>query len=136
MHSAVAIPVDSAVQPVRSDVDGAAQFGKVPIIEVAYKNDMWWSIPGDISQQLYAHHLQSENAVYVWDWGNHRTGSWQPDDQETSINRYTIDFDKMEQENMDNGRRRTIRIAWLDPAGLPPRWTGQIPEGTATTANY
>ena len=44
-HSALAILADSVVQPVRSDSDSAAQPGKVPIVEVAFKNGMWWSIP-------------------------------------------------------------------------------------------
>ena len=142
MHSALATPADSAVQPVRSDSDSAAQPGKVPIIEVAFKNGMWWSIPWEMSQALYQEHLQGENAVYTWDWGEHRTGSWVHDNQETSINRYLINFDAMEQQNIDNGRLRTIRVAWLEPDDVTrplkrPRWTGQIPESLemVTTAN-
>ena len=129
MHSALPIPADSAVQPVRSDSDSAAQPGKVPIIEVAFKNGMWWSIPSEMSQGLYEKHLQGEQDIgYTWDWGEHRTGSWVHDNQDTSINRYVIDFDAMEQKNIDNGRLRTIRVAWVDHADVAPRWTGQIPE--------
>ena len=132
MLSALAIPADSAVQLVRSDSDSLAnslaQFGKVPIIEVAFKNDMWWSIPQEMSQGLYEKHLQGENAGYTWDWGETRAGSWVNDNQDTSLNRYVIDFDAMVQKYIDNGRLRTIRIAWLDPAGVAPRWTGQIPQ--------
>ena len=128
MNSALAIPADSAVEPVRSDSDNAAQPGKVPIIEVAFNNGMWWSIPSEMSQALYEKHLQGENAGYTWDWGEHRTGSWVHDNQDTSINRYVIDFDAMEQKNIDNGRLRTIRVAWVDHADVPPRWTGQIPQ--------
>ena len=128
MHSALAIPADSAVQPVRSDSDSAAQPGKVPIIEVAFKNGMWWSIPWEMSQALYEKHLQGENAGYTWDWGEHRTGSWVHDNQDTSINRYVINFDAMGQQNIDNGRLRTIRVVWVDHADLAPRWTGQIPQ--------
>ena len=128
MYSAVAIPADSAVQPVRSDFDNAAQPGKVPIIEVAFNNGMWWSIPCEMSQTLYEKHLQGENAGYTWDWGEHRTGSWVHEGQDTSINRYIIDFDARKQTNIDNGRFRTIRVVWVDPADLAPRWTGQIPQ--------
>ena len=128
MHSAFAIPTDSAVQPVRSDSDNAAQPGKVPIIEVAFNNGMWWSIPWEMSQALYEKHLQGENAGYTWDWGEHRTGSWVPDSQDMSVNRYVIDFDAMEQKNIDNGRLRTIRVAWVHHVDVPPRWTGQIPQ--------
>ena len=99
MYSAVTISADSAVQPVRSDFENAAQPGKVPIIEVAFNNDMWWSIPQVMSQGLYEKYLHGEQDIgYTWDWGKHRTGSWVHDNQETSINRYLIDFDAMEQE--------------------------------------
>ena len=128
MHSALAIPTDSAVQPVRSDSDSAAQPGKVPIIEVAFNDGKWWSIPWEMSQALYEKHLQGENAGYTWDWGEHRTGSWVHDNQDTSMNRYVIDFDAMEQKNIDNGRLRTIRVAWVDPPDVAPRWIGQIPQ--------
>ena len=128
MYSAVAIPADSAVQPVRSDFENAAQPGKVPIIEVAFNNDMWWSIPQVMSQGLYERYLHGEQDIgYTWDWGEHRTGSWVHDGQDTSINRYILDFDAREQGNLDNGCLRTIRVVWVDHADLAPRWTGQIP---------
>ena len=127
MYSAVAIPADSAVQPVRSDSDNAAQPGKVPIIEVAFKNDMWWSIPMDMSRLIYQEYEQDKDACYTWDWGNARTGSWVHEDEETSINRYVIDFRAMQQKNIDNGRLRTIRIVWVRLADIEPRWTGEIP---------
>ena len=69
-----------------------------------------------------------KNAGYTWDWGEHRIGSWVHDNQDTSINRYVIDYDAMEQKNIENGRLRTIRVAWVDHADVPPRWTGQIPQ--------
>ena len=116
--------------PMKRSLASAAEqpVDKVPIIEVAFKNGMWWSIPQEMSQALYEKHLQGENAGYTWDWGEHRTGSWVHDNQDTSINRYVIDFDAMEQKNIDNGRLRTIRVAWVDHADVPPRWTGQIPQ--------
>ena len=99
MDSAFAIPADSAAQPVRSDSDNGAQPGKVPIIEVAFNNGMWWSIPSEMSQALYEKHLQGEqDIVYTWDWGENRTGSWVHDNQDTSINRYLLDFDAREQQ--------------------------------------
>ena len=76
MYSAFAIPADSAAQPVRLDSDNGAQPGKVPVIEVAFNNGMWWSIPSEMSQALYEKHLQGEQDIgYTWDWGAHRTGS-------------------------------------------------------------
>ena len=129
MHSASAIPADSAVKPVHSDSDRVAQPGKVPVIEVAFPNGMWWSIPWEMSQALYEKHLQGEQDIgYTWDWGEHRTGSWVHDNQEASINRYLINFYAEEQANIDNGRLRTIRVVWVDHADLAPPWTGQIPQ--------
>ena len=129
MYSAFAIPADSAAQPMRSDSDNGAQPSKVPIIEVAFNNGTWWSIPAYISQALYEKHLQGEEDIgYVWDWGNDRTGSFVHEDQVTTLNRYVINFDRKEQKNLDNGRLRSIRIVWVEHADLAPRWTGQIPQ--------
>ena len=41
----------------------------VPIFQVAFRNGMWWSIPADMSQQLYQKYMNNEDAVYTWDWG-------------------------------------------------------------------
>ena len=129
MYSAVTISADSAVQPVRSDFENAAQPGEVPIIEVAFNNDMWWSIPQVMSQGLYEKYLHGEQDIgYTWDWGKRRTGSYVHDGQDTSINRYILDFDAREQRNLDNGRRRTIRVVWVNHADVAPRWTGHIPQ--------
>ena len=122
MYSAVTMSAASAVQPVRSDFENAAQPGKVPIIEVAFNNDMWWSIPQVMSQGLYEKYLHGEQDIgYTWDWGERRTGSYVHDGQDTSINRYILDFDAREQRNLDNGRRRKIRVVWVDYADLAPR---------------
>ena len=131
------MPADNAGQPASSDADmsaaqpgndTAAQPGKIPVIEVAFKGGMWWSIPPWLSMPLYEKYVEGQDAVYTWDWAESRTGSWVNDGEETSINRYVIDFNAMEQKNIDNGRLRTIRIAWVDHADEAPRWTGQIPE--------
>ena len=129
MYSAVTMSAASAVQPVRSDFENAAQPGKVPIIEVAFNNDMWWSIPQVMSQGLYEKYSHGEQDIgYTWDWGERRTGSYVHDGQDTSINRYILDFDAREQRNLDNGRRRTIRVVWVNHADVAPCWTGQIPQ--------
>ena len=64
----------------------------VPIFEVALRQGKWWSIPAELSQQLYQKYMNNEDAVYTWDWGDSRAGSWQPDEEATSINRYMNDF--------------------------------------------
>ena len=45
-----------------------------------------------MSAELYAKIEAGQDAVYTWDWGDSRKGSWKPDDEETSINRYMIDL--------------------------------------------
>ena len=100
----------------------------VPIFQVAFKNDMWWSIPADMSQQIYEKYMNNEDAGYVWDWGNSRYGSWAPEGEPTSINRYVIDFKTWEQRNIDNDRRRSVRLVWLPADKVNPIWTGEIPD--------
>ena len=100
----------------------------VPIFEVAFKNGMWWSIPADISQQMYEKYENNEDVGYTWDWGDSPYGSWQPDGEQTSINRYVIDFTTWEQRNVDNDRRRSVRLVWVAAERVDPKWTGEIPD--------
>ena len=103
----------------------------VPIFEVAFKKGMWWSIPAEMSQAIYEKYMNNEDAGYTWDWGNSRAGSYQPGGEETSINRYMIDFRTWEQRNLDNDRRRSVRLVWVAPERIDPTWTGEIPHHSA-----
>jgi hypothetical protein len=98
----------------------------IPIFEVAWRNGMWWSIPVSISTALYEKYTNNEDAGYTWDWGDTRSGSWRPDGEETRINRYVIDFRAWEQRNIDNNRRRSVRLAWVLAETVDPKWTGEI----------
>ena len=103
--------------------------GKVPVIETAFKHGMWWALPEEMSPEVYDKHLANEeNIVYVWDWGDSPYGAWKPDDEETTLSRYLIDFEAGLQRNIDNNRHRTMRLVWVDPSSTTARWTGQIPE--------
>ena len=52
----------------------------VPIIEIAFRNEMWWSLPASMSKELYEKYIAREQDIgYVWDWGALRYGSWCPD---------------------------------------------------------
>ena len=93
---------------------------------MAFRNGMWWSIPVSISTALYEKYTNNEDAGYTWDWADTRSGSWRPDGEETSINRYFIDFRAWEQRNIDNNRRRSVRLAWVPAETVDPKWTGQI----------
>ena len=99
----------------------------IPIIEVAFSKGMWWSIPQEMSAGLFEKFKAGQDAGYTWDWGDSRKGSWQPDGEDTSINRYMIDFVRKQQKNIDNGRMRTIRLIWILEEDATPQWTGQIP---------
>ena len=100
----------------------------IPIIQVAYHNDLWWSIPAEMSGQLYDHYCMGRDARYTWDWGPQgRIGSWKPDGEEMHINRYMVDFVNMVQTNIDNNRKRSVRIVWMRAQDMQARFTGQIP---------
>ena len=101
----------------------------VPIVEVAFRNDMWWAIPQELSRELVARRAANENAVYCWDWGEQgRRGSYAPEGETTSLNRYIVDFELMRQRNLDNGRERSIRIVYICNEDVMPSRTGQLPE--------
>ena len=114
------------VEPDQNNPNSAAQ--PVPIYEVAFRNGMWWSMPVDLSWQLYEKQQADEEAGYTWDWGESRKGSWKPDGEDTSINRYVVDFKAMEQRNIDNNRWQTIRCIWVHPDKVNLAWTGEIAE--------
>ena len=92
---------------------------------------MWWALLQERPHAIYDKYLASEADIgYTWDWGDSRTGSWKPDDEETTVNRYLIDFEAGIQTNIDNNRRRTMRVVWVHPSSITARWTGEIPEGS------
>ena len=82
-----------------------------------------------MSTELYVMKVINQDAV-CWeaDWeGGGRIGSWTPNGEQTHINRYTIDFINNVQTNIDNGRRRSIRIIWVRPQDLVAQFTGELP---------
>ena len=72
-------------------------------------------MPPELSQELVARMREwGKAAVYTWDWGlNGRVGTWAPDGEVTHINRYSLDFQRMVQTNVDNGSARTFRIIYI-----------------------
>ena len=66
--------------------------------------------------------------MYTYDWGEGgRTGSWSPGGESTHINCYRIDFVARVQTNLDNQRKRSIRIVWVRPQDVTPQHSGQLP---------
>ena len=83
-------------------------------------------MPAEMSAQIYQMHLNGEDVVYTWDWGASRLGSFAPAGEQISINRYMIDFQTWEQVNIDNGRRRSVRLVFLHGGKADAEWNGQI----------
>ena len=81
-----------------------------------------------MSQQIYDKYIDQQDVGYTWDWGDARAGSWQPEGELTSINRYVIDFQARpwQQRNLDSESRRSVRLVWVTPEMADPQWTGEI----------
>ena len=92
---------------------------------------MWWSLPKDMSALIYEKFKAGQNAGYTWDWGETGEGTWRPDDEPTSINRYIIDFDAMEQTNTDTSNKRTVRIVWTTPADIQTQSSSEVADSTS-----
>ena len=100
----------------------------VPIVEVAFAHGKWWSIPQDMSAQLYEKYANDEDAGYTWDWGEGgRPGYLAPNGELTSINCYTIDFVNRVQTNLDSQSKRSIRVVWVRPQDVEARFVGKLP---------
>ena len=107
---------------------GIGATNHVPGVTEHVRNGKWWSIPLEMSSQLYEKYVQDQDAVNTWDWGEGgRIGSWTPDGEETNINRYKIDFVNCVQVNLDNQRKRSIRVVWVRAQNVEARFTGQLP---------
>ena len=97
-----------------------------PIIEVAFSQDTWWSLPRVVSEGLYDFYLKDQDAGYTWDWGEGgRIGSYAPNGEQTHISRYAIDFINNVQTNIDSGCTRSIRIVWVRPQDVEARFAGE-----------
>ena len=80
-------------------------------IHVAFNNDMWWVMPHELSDPILASWNSGFQQVsFVWDWAESRHGSFRPNGEDTTINRYIIDFDTMRQRNIDNDRIRIVKV--------------------------
>tara|TARA_B100000780_G_C21058589_1_gene425413 strand:+ start:203 stop:682 length:480 start_codon:yes stop_codon:yes gene_type:complete len=80
-------------------------------IHVDFNKGMWWAMPHELSDSILEQWTSGAQQVsFIWDWQATRKGSYQPDGEDTSINRYIIDFDTMHQRNMDNDRTRRVKV--------------------------
>ena len=83
---------------------GAVQPGEgpqiYPVIEVAFGWGKWWSIPFDMSKDILEKSKTFKTVVYTWDWADTRPGAFvihhkDGSTEQTSINRYCLDFETM-----------------------------------------
>ncbi len=96
----------------------AGNFGTLPSvtsmqweIHVDFNNGMWWAMPHELSDGILNQYNNGAQQVsFVWSWDGTRWGSYQPDGADTSLSRYSIDFDTMHQRNIDNGRTRKVKV--------------------------
>ena len=81
-------------------------------IHVDFNNGMWWAMPHCLSDRILEQWLNGAQEVsFIWDWKNTRRGSYRgPNGEETSINRYIIDFATMQQRNLDSQSTRKVKV--------------------------
>ena len=80
-------------------------------LQVSYPQGMWWAMPQELSDLILDQWVfGAQQVVYKWDWRGKRPYSGKPDGASTSISRYIINFDTMEQRNMDNNRMRKVKV--------------------------
>jgi hypothetical protein len=87
-------------------------------LHVEFNNGMWWAMPHVLSDDILTTWRNGAQQVsFIWDWGDTRRGSFQPNGEETSINRYIMDFDTMQQRNLDNNRNRKVKVVYVVRGG-------------------
>ena len=64
---------------------------------------------------------------YIWDSRDSSLGA-KDFEMPEKIHRFEIDFETGIQRDIDNNHCRTMRVVWVDPSSVIPRWTGQIPK--------
>ena len=80
-------------------------------ILVDFDRNMWWAMPHELSDSILDEWTNGAQQVsFIWDWHGSRKGSYKPDEADTSINRYIIDFNTMLQRNTDNDRTRKVKV--------------------------
>ena len=80
------------------------------LIERSAKAGIYWMMPVELSDSILKQRDDGSKEVsFVWDWECPR-GTYWVDGEQTSINRYMINFDEMLQRNLDNDSWRKVKI--------------------------
>ena len=103
---------DLANDPSLADPAGTTVTRAQREIHVQFNYGMWWAMPHELSDPILEEWYQGSVEVsYVWDWEDTRMGSYRtPEGDETSFNRYVINFNTMYQRNTDNNRTRKVKV--------------------------
>ncbi len=115
--SAPTVTDDAAGHAETAGLDDPADEHDVPIVQVAFKNNTWWSLPKDVSALIYVGCLAGRESGYTYDWGPPGTFA-----------RYTIDFASLIHTNLESGRKRPVRIAWVREQDISAACTGALPD--------
>ena len=97
-------------------LDNPMSYG-VPVIEIAYPKNMWWSLPRETSAAILEERKMNTIVGFVWDWGNESQGTFRPEDKATGLSRYELDFSTHTQTNLDNNFVRPFRVAMVKEEG-------------------
>ena len=82
----------------------------VPIVEVAFGEELWWSMSEEISLKFYENMMFNLTSIYCWDRGEQwPCGVWY---RERSNRYYTVDLKRKVQTNLYNGKRSAVRLVW------------------------
>ena len=93
-------------------LDNPMSYG-VPVIEIAYPKNMWWSLPRETSAAILEETKTNTIVAFVWDWGNESQGTFRPEGKATGQSRYVLNFSTHTQTNLDTKFVRSFRVAMV-----------------------
>ena len=110
----LAVPAGPAGSTGSTGPGYAMYLGRLPLatqmqwgIHVDFSNGMWWVMSHEFCDGILNQYKNGAQQVsFVWNWDGTRRGPYQPDGADTSLSRCIINFDTMDQRNIDNGRTR------------------------------
>ena len=88
-----------------------------PTFEVAYKNQNWYEVNDETSQNMYAAYLANTPGYYTEPVTVNGKGG---------AREYRVDWERMIQTNIENGRQRSVRFRGLQQGEYGPTLTGKL----------
>ena len=87
-----------------SNAADGLQPDSIPTFEVAYKNQKWYEVNDETSQNMYAAYLANTPGYYTEPVTVNGKGG---------AREYRVDWERMIQTNIENGRQRSVRFRGL-----------------------